>query len=118
MKRKRILLIGGALAVVGVAALALMGIFNPLLSGSHKSPPCEQLPAKAQVTQAIAQHADLVGRLSGVGDGVDVTVEEPCPNQDKAFVKVSVATQEQETSARDVLGKSNGFGVPAMVEKR
>jgi len=120
MSRKRVVRVV-AVAVIAVAALVILavyGFFNHLVGGGVAHPPCEQLPSRSQVAQAIDQHAGLVERLAAAGDGVEVVVGTPCSDPDRALVAVRVKTSKEEASVREILGDSDGFGVPAIVEKR
>ena len=119
MTRKRIVL-GGAVAVVVLVILTglVLGFFNRILDGEIAHPPCEQLPDRTDVVQAIAEHTSLVDQLTAVGDGVDVAVGTPCSDPDQGLVMVRVATADEEASVREILGNSDGFGVPAVVERR
>jgi hypothetical protein len=116
MTRKRVVLIAAA-AVTALAVLAWLGFFNRLVGENVAHPPCEQLPSRADVAQAIAEHNSLADRLTAVGDGVEVIVGNPCPDPDQALVMVRVATAKDEASVREVLGNSDGFGVPSVVER-
>lgn len=116
MNLKRVLVIVAALAVVAVAVLAWLGYFNSLFGPKYAAPPCAQLPGKARVTEAIAQRGNLVDRLTGAGG--EVVAGSPCEDKDKSLVTVRVSTDEAETAVGEVLGNSEGFGVPATIERR
>lgn len=123
MKIKKPLLIAAAVVVVVVAGLGVLvatGVANGLFGRSHEYayPPCEQLPAKAAVTQAITQHTSLVDQLKRVGGGVDVVAGTPCADPGKAVVTVKVTTDDEESAVNDILDKSTGFGAPATIDRQ
>ena len=85
------------------------------LSGGRDSarPPCERLPDKNSVTNAVASHKDLVGQIREVGPGVDVGVATPCDDQpDRAIVRVTYTTDAEWEDVNAILGREEGFGVP------
>lgn len=121
MTRKRMTLVGAGAAVAVVILVFLVvvkGYFIGPILGGYTHPPCEQLPSKAEVSQAIAEHTSLVNKLIAVGDNVKVIAETPCPDHNRALVAIQVATAQQEASVRDILRNSDGFGVPATIERR
>lgn len=119
MTRKRLVLVAAAAVVVLAIPTGLaLGFFNRLVGGEVVHPACEQLPNRTEVAQAIAQHTSLVDRLTAAGEGVEVIVGKPCPDPDQALITVRVATAKEEASVREILSNSDGFGVPAIVEKR
>jgi hypothetical protein len=119
VKRRRVVsaVVVAVIAVAALVILAVYGFFNRLVGGGVAHPPCEQLPRRSQVAQAIDQHAGLVERLTAAGDGVEVIFGTPCSDPDRAVVAVRVTTSKEEASVREILGHSDGFGVPAIVEK-
>ncbi|WP_086823754.1 hypothetical protein [Allokutzneria sp. NRRL B-24872] len=118
MNRKRIVLIAVALVAVVVAVLAWLGVFNRLFGDGYSAPACEQLPTRAEATQAMSRNGGLAQKLAAVGPGVEVAVSTPCSDSNRALVVVRVGTGEEEAAARSVLRESDGFGVPATVERR
>ncbi|WP_091293478.1 hypothetical protein [Amycolatopsis xylanica] len=114
------------LFVAGVAAVAVVGVGGAVLTGfpaglqghQYAIPACDQLPSRAQVTQAIADHARLYDQLVQAGSGVEVVAGRPCPDPDKSVVAVRVISSGEESAANDILGKATGFGVPATIETR
>lgn len=120
MKRRRTLLFT-ALAVVAVVVLAVYGFLpdsvSRLVGVAPPHPPCGELPTREEVAEAISRHTTLVDELTAAGDGVEVTIGTPCPDTDQALVTVRVTNSEEEDAVREILGDSDGFGVPATVEK-
>ncbi len=111
MRSSRLLLLSllGVLLLVGVAFAS--GLL-PGSGGDSARPPCEQLPAEAAVSEAVASHQDLVRRLREVGPGVRLSVATPCDGQPgRALVRILYATTS-ERSGVDALLQQDGFGVP------
>lgn len=107
---------GAAIAVIAVAGMAL-GVIRPPIGGKSPSLPCEQLPDRVTVEQALTQHADLLNRIHGAGSGVKVSVATPCAGQpEKAMVTIRYTTAAEQ-AAIDTIMRRDGFGVPAALVK-
>ena len=100
-----VLLIAGASVTLGVA---------PLSRGHNSArPPCEQLPDRKSVVDAVASHKGLVTRIQKVGPGVKVDVATPCEGQPgRALVRIKYTT-DTEWKGVDAILQQDGFGVPA-----
>jgi len=99
----------GTLLIVGAGVVS--GVIP--LSRGHDSarPPCEQLPNRKSVVDAVASHQDLVTRVRKVGPGVKVDVATPCEGQpDRAIVSITYTT-ETEWKGVDAVLRQEGFGV-------
>lgn len=119
MTRKRVVIVVAAVVVLAIPVALSLGFLNNLLGGDDMAhPPCEELPTRAEVEQAIEDHDEIVDRLTAVGDGVTVVVGQPCDDPDQALVAVRVSTDEENDGVREVLRESAGFGPPAIVEQR
>jgi hypothetical protein len=99
------LLIVGAGVAFGVA---------PLSGGRDSArPPCEQLPDRESVADAVASHEDLVARIQNVGPGVEVGVATPCEGQpDRAIIRITYTTNNEREGVDAILQQEKGFGVP------
>lgn len=105
------------ICVLGVLLIAGAGLATGVvpLSGGRDSarPPCEKLPDKESVEEAVASHEDLVTRIEDVGSGVNVGVATPCEGQpDKAIISIEYETDDEWEGVNDVLMQAEGFGVP------
>lgn len=97
------------LLIVGTALLSGVDPF-PLGRDSER-PPCDQLPDKQTVADAIASHEDLATRIREVGPGVTVDVATPCDDRpDRAIVRITYATDD-EWEGVDAILTQEGFGV-------
>lgn len=100
-----ILLIGG----VGVA----LGVGSLLGSRDSARPPCEQLPDRESVENAVASHDDLATRIQNVGPGVKVETATPCEDQpDKAIIRIEYETNDEWEDINAILQQEDGFGAP------
>ncbi len=98
-----------------VAAALVSGVVPLSRNQDSAHPPCERLPPRAAVTDAVASHQDLVARLQAVGSGVRVEVATVCGSgSDAALVSITYAT-ESERSGVDALLLREGFGVPVQL---
>ncbi|MEV7548256.1 hypothetical protein AB0N89_01365 [Amycolatopsis sp. NPDC089917] len=114
------LIVAAVALVCAIAAITFVvtGFPQSLFGGGkYAIPPCEQLPSRAAVTQAIARNAKLTDQLTRAGSGVRIDAGSPCSGQDKSIVTVHVTSDAEENAVNDILGKSEGFGVPATIEK-
>lgn len=86
----------------------------PLFGESDSArPPCEQLPDRKSVEDAVASHEDLVTRIENVGSGVKVGAATPCEGQpDKAIVRIGYTTGTEREGVDAILRQEQGFGVP------
>lgn len=85
------------------------------LAGGRDSarPPCEQLPNKKSVADAVASHEELASRIRNVGPGVEIAVATPCEGQpDRAIVRIGYSTDTEWESVNTILRRTEGFGVP------
>jgi hypothetical protein len=99
------LLIAGAGVVFGVIPLSR--------GGDSARPPCEQLPDRQTVADAVASHEDLVTRIRDVGPGVTVDVATPCEGQpDRAIVRITYETDDEREGVDAILRQEDGFGAP------
>ncbi|PZN01665.1 MAG: hypothetical protein DIU76_11375 [Bacillota bacterium] len=107
------------LIVILVWGLGLFTHVIPLpLAQKLAYPPCEQLPDKSSVLEALASHRDLADRLQSVGPGVEVEVVMPCEGQpDKALIQISYGTKAEREGLDRILSQE-GFGVPAVLVRR
>lgn len=103
----------GVLIVVLLFGVGLFAHVIPLPLGKNVGHlPCEQLPDKSSVLEALASHSDLADRLQNVGPGVKIEVATPCDEQpDKALIRISYATKAEREGIDRVLSQE-GFGVP------
>jgi len=117
MKRDHVFLIAviAAILIVVGGAGAVTGIV-PLKRGHDSArPPCDQLPDRQAVVEAIETHGDLVARLENIGPGVQVKVEGPCEDDsDRAIIRVTYGTGEEWKGIDSIL-RETGFGVAVEV---
>jgi hypothetical protein len=106
-----LLILLGALLV---AAAALLAGVDPLPLGRDSTRlPCEQLPDRQTVADAIAAHQELVTRIERVGPGVTVEVATPCDDSpDWAIVRITYTTDAEREGVDTILRDALGFGVP------
>lgn len=111
-----------ALIALGAAALLAVVLFATGIvpvpgQEAAPHPPCQDLPTRAEVTDALTTHDDLVREIQAVGAQVQVDVGAPCSNEpDRALVRITYNEADDRDRINDVMSKS-GFGVPAQVEK-
>lgn len=105
-------LAGVLLVLVAVAGAGLRPDMGPWSSGRDSGrPPCEQLPDRQAVVDALASHGELVRRMEDIGPGVTVDVATPCDDQpDRAIVRITYAT-EDEWRGVDAILRQEGFAV-------
>ncbi len=100
-----VLLIAGAGVATGVVPLST--------SRDSARPPCEKLPDKESVVEAVASHEDLVTRIQNAGSGVKVDVATPCKGQpDRAIARIKYTTDTEWKDVNTILQQEDGFGVP------
>jgi len=105
-----------ALGLLTLATLALTGILPVGEASTH--PPCDELPAAAEVEEALAAQPDLVARLSDQGDGVDVHAASPdCDDADRTLIEITYQTEDERSAIEAVLTEADGFGVPVYVRE-
>lgn len=104
------------LAVVLIVGAGLLTGVVPLSRGHDSArPPCDQLPDRQAVVDALASHQDLVTRIQNVGPGVRVDLATPCEDQpDRAIVRITYATDEEWEGVDSILGEE-WFGVAVEV---
>jgi hypothetical protein len=104
----------GLLGVLLIVAAGLALGVVPLSRGHDSArPPCEQLPERESVADAVASHEDLVARIQDVGAGVKVAVATPCKGQpDKAIVRIEYTTETERKGVDAILQQEEGFGAP------
>lgn len=113
MNRIKVLLLSlfGVLLIVGAGVAT--GVVPLSTSRDSARPPCEKLPDKESVVDAVASHEDLVARIQDVGPGVKVDAATPCEGQpDKAIIRVVYETDNEWEGVNDILQHANGFGAP------
>ncbi len=111
MNRSRMFLffLVGALLMAGAAALT--GVIPLSRARDSARPPCEQLPDRKSVADAMASHQDLVTRIQHVGPGVKVKIATPCKGRpDRAIVSITYRT-DTEWKGVDAILRQEGFGV-------
>jgi hypothetical protein len=98
-----------ALACVGGCGLVEDWAMDNRSSGV----PCDRLPERAVVVDALNRHTDLVSRLVAVApDEVHVDVSGPCDDRPSAAeILITYASHGQRTRIEDLL-RAGGFGVP------
>lgn len=108
------LIVLGVLLIVGASIVG--GLIRLPIRQDVGRPPCEQLPSKRQVVDALAAHGDLVTQIQNVGPGVKVEVASPCKEEpEKALVSVEYATKSERNGIDSILRAETGFGVPVQV---
>lgn len=113
----RVLVILGALVVVLliIASGLLTGVIPRSSDRDSERPPCDQLPERQEVADALAAHGELATRIRGVGPGMTVDVAAPCDDQpDRAIVRITYATDDEWEGVHAILTQE-GFGVAAQV---
>lgn len=113
MNRAKVLLLCllGVLLIVGAGVALGAGPLSG--SGDSARPPCEQLPDKESVEEAVASHEDLATRIQDVGPGVEVEVVTPCRDQlNKAIVRIRYTTDTEWEDINTILQREDGFGAP------
>lgn len=105
----------GLLSVVGALAF-LIGWFS---GSKDEHPPCDQLPSVAEATEALASNQDLAKEIKALGDGIEVEVGKPCPDdRNRGLVMVSYDSKSERDAIADLLGRRDGFGAPVHLVKR
>lgn len=107
------------LCLVGVVLLAAVALASGVIpqpgARGPARPPCEQLPTKATVTDAIVSHEDVVARIENIGPGVRVYAATPCQGRpDRAILSIEYAT-ESERNGVDAILQQQAFGVPVQL---
>jgi hypothetical protein len=98
--------------VLLVGAGLLFGVIRLPGGGDSARPPCEQLPNRTSVAEAVSSHEDVVTRIENVGPGVRVEVATPCGGQpDRAIVSIKYKT-DSERERVDAILQQVSFGVP------
>lgn len=109
-----------ALIALGAAALLAAVLFGTgvvPVPGQQAAPhpPCEELPTRAEVEDALITHDDLVREIQAVGAKVQIDVGTPCSDEpDRALVRITYTEGADRDRIDNVMSKS-GFGVPAQV---
>jgi uncharacterized protein YebE (UPF0316 family) len=118
VNRVRVLLICLSAVVVTVGAGAVFGVLPWATGYKSARPPCEQLPNRSVIVDAVAAHEDLVTRIRNVGPGVTIAVAAPCEGQpDRAIVHITFAT-DAERKGVDAILRQDGFGVTVELVKK
>lgn len=118
MRRSTGWLILTAAALLAVVLAIVFGVIPPRTSPDVARPPCDQLPRRTDVAQALDSHRGLVAQLEAIGEKVHVTNEAPCGGQpDKALVMISYHSEDERQSIDRILTTQNGFGVPAQLKR-
>lgn len=113
MKREHVLLLValGVLLMVGVAAVAGVGIRS---QDDSARPPCDQLPTRQTIEEALASNDQLASRIRGVGSGVTVNVATPCNDDpERAILRITYSTDSERDGVNAILTEEDGFGVEA-----
>ena len=99
-------------AAVLTAGAGVMSGAIPLTRGHDSArPPCEQLPNRKAVVDAVASHEDLATRIQHVGPGVKVDVATPCAGQpDRGIVSITYTTDAERKDVGAIL-RHESFGV-------
>lgn len=115
--RRVVLLIAIPVAVVALLAVAAVGTGFVRLPGAAVSerPPCDQLPDRATVADALTERTELVRKLEDVGEGVRVRAITPCADEDRSLVEVGFSTGDEREGIDQVLQSNDGFGVPVQL---
>lgn len=101
----------GVLLIVGVGGVSF-GLVPRLGGDDSARPPCEQLPDREAVVDAMSSQEDLVSRIQNVGSGVEIEIATPCEGQpEKAIVRVEYTTDTEREGVDGIL-QQEGFGVP------
>lgn len=106
-----------ACLILAVGAVAFLKGWIPISRDTH--PPCDQLPTVAEASAALAGHQDLAEEIKALGDGIEVEVGKPCPDdQDRGLIMVTYGSKAERDAIADLLSRSEGFGVPVYLVKR
>lgn len=97
--------------VVGAVAAAALGVLRLPGSADSTRPPCAQLPTVVAVERALSVNPTLVERIEAVGDGVEVSVAQPCEEPERALVRVTFSSEVERTGV-DAILREDGFGMP------
>ncbi|GAB78453.1 hypothetical protein SAMN05421595_2720 [Austwickia chelonae] len=96
--------------VLLVAVLVLSGVLRPP-GTSYTQPPCEQLPSRNTVDQALAHRADVVESIKHVGSQVNVAAASVCEPQDRALIRITYLHDRERLEIEKILMNPT-FGVP------
>lgn len=118
MRRALPIIIGLAAVAVLAVGLLVSGVVRPPGQDAAPHPPCDELPTRSEVDDALAQNPELVEAVEAVGSSVSVAAGEPCDDQpDKALVRITYRSADQRAQI-DTLLQDDSFGVPAQVIER
>ena len=113
---RRAWIVVALLAMVAIGAVA--GVIGPdlvqtwLYDNRPSGVACGDLPTGAEAEAALAAHPDLVRRIEGLGDDVDVYVDEPCDDHPGA-AEIAVTYPGGDLRERiEALLAEESFGVP------
>jgi hypothetical protein len=105
-------ILAALVVVLLIAGAGLLSGVDPFpLGRDSERPPCDQLPDRQTVADALASHQDLATRIRAVGPGVTVEVATPCDDQpDRAILRITYGTDD-EWEGVDAILTQEGFGV-------
>ncbi|MFE7482167.1 hypothetical protein [Streptomyces sp. NPDC057552] len=117
MKSTTKMAIGGGIALVLVVAVAAVLFVRGMVGTSEAAhPPCDQLPAAAEVTRALAEHRALAEEITALGKGVGVGAYNPCSEkEDRGLIRVTYGSDSEQRAIQDLISTRDGFGVPLYV---
>ena len=108
-----------------IAGLLLVAIAFSFLNGwikmspKYTHPPCDQLPTVMDAAAALDNHEKFAKEIEMLGDGIKVEVGKPCAeDQGRGLVLVRYESKSEREAINDLLSRSEGFGVPVLLEKR
>jgi hypothetical protein len=110
----------GTLVMVALALVCLStcGLWeDQVLDNRSSGVPCDGLPDRAAVDQALNRHGDLVSQLVAVAPGlVHVDANSPCADRPNATeILITYGSHEQRTHIENLL-RGGGFGVPVSLQ--
>lgn len=115
MKRAPSIVVGLGAAAVLAVGLLVSGVLPVPGQDAAPHPPCEELPSRGEVDDALAQNPGLVEDLESIGSSVSVETGLPCDDQpDRALVRI-IYTSGDQRGQIDTLLQQDTFGVPAQV---
>lgn len=113
LRRSAVWVLAGVAVVALVGLVVVLGGVSPWRSPAVARPACDDLPSRAAVAAALADHADLTAQIEAVGAGVQVTRTSPCTSQpDRALVTITYGTSAERVKVDHILTTADGFGVP------
>lgn len=117
--RKRNLLL--AVGTVGILVLGLLYaahipqrlVDEVLYDNYNHYLPCERLPQKVEIEQALVEHAIIVDQIRSVSTGVNIQIDEMlCSGTARADLVISYPGHTQRVEIERLLGGKTFFGLP------